>query len=258
LTNDDNLNACAALVQRGDPARFAATMAAPIAARARLFPVYAFNIEVARAPWLTQEPMIAEMRLQWWRDALDEIKRGGAVRRHEVVTPLSEVIDTQGAELLDRLIAARRWDIAKEPFEDAGHFEEHIQNTAGNLMLVAARSLGPVDEETVRDTAYAAGLANWFIAIPALVAAGRIPLVDGRPAAVADLAQNALNRLYRARTNRAAISPAACPALLTAWQAGPVLKQAMHLPSRVLDGTLGTSEFTRRSSLIARALSGRW
>ena len=87
---DDDLTACAQLVERGDPDRFAAAMAAPVRARAVLFPLYAFNLEVARAPWLTQESMIAEMRLQWWRDALEEIRAGGLVRRHEVVTPLAD------------------------------------------------------------------------------------------------------------------------------------------------------------------------
>ena len=74
---DDDLNACAALVERGDPVRFRAAMASPMAARRVLFPLYAFNLEVARAPWVTQEPMIARMRLQWWRDALAEIAAGG-------------------------------------------------------------------------------------------------------------------------------------------------------------------------------------
>jgi 15-cis-phytoene synthase len=55
------VNACAALVQRGDPDRFAAVMAAPVEARARLFVIYAWNLEVARAPWVTSEPLIAEM-----------------------------------------------------------------------------------------------------------------------------------------------------------------------------------------------------
>ncbi|MEN9060069.1 hypothetical protein [Ponticoccus litoralis] len=45
-----DLHACAELVQRADPERFRAVMAAPVAARAALFPIYAFNIEVARAP----------------------------------------------------------------------------------------------------------------------------------------------------------------------------------------------------------------
>ncbi len=46
-----SLEACAALVERGDPDRHAAAMAAPPAARARLWPLYAFNLEGgARAP----------------------------------------------------------------------------------------------------------------------------------------------------------------------------------------------------------------
>ena len=73
--------ACAGLVERGDPDRFLAVMAAPPAARARLFPLYAFNLEVARAPWVTQEPMIAEMRLQWWRDAVEMLAGDGPVAR---------------------------------------------------------------------------------------------------------------------------------------------------------------------------------
>ena len=63
LTND--INGCAGLVQRGDADRFMAIMAAPVSARAVLFPLFAMNIEVSRAPWVTQESMIAEMRLQW-------------------------------------------------------------------------------------------------------------------------------------------------------------------------------------------------
>ena len=72
---DADLIACADIVRRADPARFQAAMAAPVAARSVLFPIYAFNVEVARAPWVTSEPMIAEMRLQWWVDALEEIAR---------------------------------------------------------------------------------------------------------------------------------------------------------------------------------------
>ena len=54
-----SFEACAALVEKADPLRFRAAMAAPVPARKVLFPLYAFNIEVARAPWVTQEAMIA-------------------------------------------------------------------------------------------------------------------------------------------------------------------------------------------------------
>ena len=106
-----SLQACANLVAKGDPDRFAATMAAPVAARRVLFPFYAFNLEVARAPWVTQEPLIAEMRLQWWADALDEIARGGPVRRHEVTDALGRSLGAGGCDhpaADSRCAAARR------------------------------------------------------------------------------------------------------------------------------------------------------
>ena len=77
------LNACAELVRQGDPDRFLATMAATPEARAKLFPLYAFNLEVAKAPWVTREPMIAQMRLQWWQDIVTEVVEGKPPRAHE-------------------------------------------------------------------------------------------------------------------------------------------------------------------------------
>ena len=116
-----SLDACARLVEQGDPDRFAATMAAPLAARARLLPLYAFNLEVARAPWVASEPMIAEMRLQWWRDVLDDPAR----RAHEVAGPLHDLIREAAlpVDVLDRMAAARRWDVWREPFEDRAAFD---------------------------------------------------------------------------------------------------------------------------------------
>ena len=95
--------ACARIVKQGDPDRFVATMAAPAPMRPALFAIFAFNVEVTRAPWLTSEPMIAEMRLQWWRDALAEIGAGSRVRHHEVAVALAQVLDREGAAILDKL-----------------------------------------------------------------------------------------------------------------------------------------------------------
>jgi phytoene/squalene synthetase len=255
---DADVTACADLVRRADPARFQAAMAAPVAARAALFPIYAFNVEVARAPWVTSEPMIAEMRLQWWVDALEEIRAGNTARRHEVVTPLARVLDAEAAGLLGDLIAARQWDIERTPFEDEAQFTRYIEATSGNLIRVAARALGPADEDVLRDAGFALGLANWFRAIPALEAAGRKPLPDGRPEAVGALAIEGLRRLANARAARAGVSSAAVPALFPLWEAGPVLRAAMRRPTSVADGTLDTAPARSRLMLMLRALSGRW
>ena len=258
MTFDADLVACAQAVERGDPDRFAATMASPLPARAVLFPIYAFNIEVSRAPWVTQESMIAEMRLQWWRDALSEIGDRGVVRRHEVVTPLAHILDRDGAALLDRLVEMRRWDIYRDPFEDMAHFLEYIDATSGNLILAAARALGPVPEAPVRQAGRAIGIANWLRAVPALEQAGRIPLVEGTPDAVRALARRGLEALTQARAGRRAVPRAVRPALLPLWQAGPVLSRAARDPRRVAEGRLELAPAHARFALMARALSGRW
>ncbi len=257
-TFDNDLVACADMVRRGDPSRFKAVMAAPVAARAVLFPIYAFNLEVARAPWVTQEPMIAEMRLQWWRDVLEQIRSGGGARRHEVVTPLTRVLDAEATRLLDALIAARRRDTERAPFDSDAAFRDYISATSGNLMLVAARALGPSEDAVVRDAGFALGIANWFRAIPALERAGCRPLPDGRPDAVRGWAEEGMQALARARDRRASVSNAAGPALLTLWETGPVLDAARRDPRKVGEGALDPSPVRSRAMLMARAMSGRW
>ncbi len=255
---DDDVKACAALVHRADPDRFMAVMAAPVALRPKLFPLYALNVEVARAPWVTQETMIAEMRLQWWRDALQEIAEGKAVRRHEVVTPLSQVLSPDLAATLDEYVAVRRWDIYRDPFEDEAHFDTYINHSAGSLMVAAAQVLGEADEAVLRDFGYGVGVANWFRAIPDLEARGRIPLLDGTPDGVRSLAQKALDKLQRARSNSAGVSADARPALFAGWQAEWVLRRVVTRPERVAVGDLAQGEIRRRASLMWSVASGRW
>lgn len=255
----DDVAACAGIVFRADPERFRAVMAAPVAAREKLFPIYAFNIEVARAPWVTVEPLIAEMRLQWWRDTLAAIGAGEAARHHEVAAPLARAIGPQEAALLDALIEARRWDIHREPFADLDAFRAHIDATSGNLLLAAARVLDPAAPEgPLRAAGLALGLANWLRAVPALEAAGRVPLVDGRPEAVRALAAEGLDALARARAARRQVSRMARPALLAVWPAGPVLAAARAAPGRVARGRLEPAPAISRLRLIARAATGRW
>jgi len=258
MSFDADLIACAALVERADPWRFRAVMAAPVDARRVLFPLYAFNVEVARAPWVTQEPMIAEMRLQWWRDVCEEMTNGGPVRRHEVATPLAGAITGDAVQALDELVAARRWDIYKDAFEDAAHFARYIDQTAGNLTWVAASALGQADEQVVRDAAYAAGVAAWLRAIPELEARGRVPLLDGTPDGVVTLAGDALVRLEKARTQRSKIDKPARAALLHVGPAKTILKYAVQDPAAVVQGRLPDPIHVDRMGLAVRALTGRW
>ena len=251
------VSSCAALVERGDPDRFVAIMAAPRAARPRLWPLYAFNLEIARAPWVTKEPMIAEMRLQWWRDVV----AGPAPRAHEVAGPLHALIQSAALPIpvLDRMIEARRWDVYTTPFADRAAFDQYLDDTAAGLLWLAACSLGAGAEAEmpVRAYGWAMGLANYLRAIPELEQRGRRPLVDGRPSAIAALAEDGLRCIATARRAGAMVGAGAA-ALLAGWQSEAVLKIAMADPAAVAEGRLHLSEFSRRGRLMAQALTGRW
>jgi phytoene/squalene synthetase len=242
-----SVDACAALVQRGDPDRFRAVMAAPVGVRAQLLPLYAFNLEVARAPWVTQEPLIAEMRLQWWRDVIADPAR----KAHEVAGPLHDVIRA-GAPILalDAMAAARRHDVWGEPFADRAELLAYLNDTGAALMWAAAAACGasPAAEDTARNHGLAAAAAAFLRALPELTARNKPGLpADTTPA---DLARHGLTALHSARKTRRALGPAA-PVLLSAWLAAPVLSRvaAGHDPD--------PPEFTRRGRLLWATVTGR-
>lgn len=249
----DDIASCADLVRRGDHDRFLAIMSAPVAKRGALFVIYAFNLEVVRAPWVTQEPMIAEMRLQWWLDAIEEIYEGGVVRRHEVVTPLAELVKSCDLPraLFDDLITARRWDIYKEPHAHAFAFEDYIMATSGNLMALACLAIGmPVgDTEHAKAYGFSDGIARLFLAIPELENTQRYPLIDGRADAVVGLAQGALSRMQSVSFS----DRSAHDALRTAWMSKQILKSVVSDPSAVANGTLAPTDFSKKLRLLYKS-----
>lgn len=253
---------CAALVERSDPDRFLATMAAPPSARLRLWPLYAYNIEIARAPYASSEPLVAEMRLQWWIDLIEGIGQGARSPKGDIGEALSALLQSTPIPpgLLSGMAEARRWEVWREPFADRAHFDDFIDATAGNLMWAACLALGAPThaEAVVRDFAWGAGLASWLAAVPELAARGRRPLVDGGAAAVADLARDGLARIARARQSRHLVPRSAIPALWAGWQTRALLKQAAKTPARVVEGTLATADFAKKTTLILRAATGYW
>src|SRR3546814_9275649 len=74
--------------------------------------LYAFNYEVAKTAEVVSEPMIGQIRLQWWRESLAGIYEGRA-RQHEVVQPLARAVTARALPraLLETIIDAREFDL---------------------------------------------------------------------------------------------------------------------------------------------------
>ena len=136
-----------AKVRRLDADRWLAAQFAPAEARGRLVALYAFHQEIARVGELVSEPMLGEIRLAWWREALDEIfDPAVTVRRHETALALGDACATSASSLralLDGLIDARQRDLDEQPFADLGELSAYTEHTAGGLMLAAAEMVFP-------------------------------------------------------------------------------------------------------------------
>lgn len=150
-------------IKAADPDRFRAAQLADKPARERLLWIYAFHLELAKVPEIVSEPMIGDIRYQWWRDAVDEIYGGGKVRAHEVTTPLADVLRSTDIPRfwVDRLIDGRNRDLDPTPFTDLDAARDYCRQTSGVLMQIAAKCLtDDFDTETVMAMGEAWGLTG--------------------------------------------------------------------------------------------------
>ncbi len=159
----------ATLVRRHDPDRFLTALFAPSEQRDTLLALYAFNHELARARDMTSEPTLALIRLQWWREVVD-----GAVRRHEVATPLAAAIDRGALQRADlhSLIDAREIE-ADDAIDTVEAWRTYVLSGAGGLVVAAARLLGAPEPEALRPLGAAYGVAGSLRSVKPLAARGR-------------------------------------------------------------------------------------
>lgn len=141
---------CAKQIKTHDYDRFLITLFAPKEAREDLFALYSFNYEVAKIRETVSEPMLGEIRLQWWREAIDGIYQGKP-RNHEVVLPLFDAIKNKNIakETFLNIIDARTADIYDENPKTVDDFESYLGATSGNLTRLAAEMIGDGDEKTL-------------------------------------------------------------------------------------------------------------
>ncbi len=254
-----SLQACAEIVKRGDTARFLSAMTAKPETRAKLFVLYAFNVEIARAAWISQEELVCEMRLQFWADALDRLENGQAGQSHEILPPLADLIAAHDLpiDLFREMIAARRWDIYRDPFESTAQLDQHIDHTNGHLMWLSVLAMGinANQERRIRDYAYGVGVANWLVAVSKLTALGRQPLISGDHQEIKDLSFTGLHKLRG--IGRKGLWPYG-GALRAGWEADWVLRTARRFPYRVKDGTLQRAAFFSKGSLLRKSFLGSW
>jgi phytoene synthase len=240
------------IARDGDLDRYVSALFAPGACREHLFALYAFNVELARIGEQVSEPQLGEIRLQWWRDALDRASSGETTGQ-----PVADAIGFAVRECklsrpsLAGLIDARSFDVSVKIMPDTAALDDYLANTAGALFKLAAeigmaggravepRALG----EAVRAAGIGYGLTGLMRALPVRVRRGRVYIPEDRllrhgtsPAQLlageasegltellADLRETARAALGSARQYVAELPPAARPTFLPLALVDPYL-----------------------------------
>jgi phytoene synthase len=133
--------------------RYLISLRLPRAVQPALWAVQAFNLELAKIAPTVSEAMLGQIRLQWWREAIDKIASGKTPRQHDVTLAVAKAMQEYALPLplLHRMIDARAQELTPTPFADIAELLGYLGDTAGILCHLHSHiSLGRAldDDET--------------------------------------------------------------------------------------------------------------
>ncbi|MEM7692877.1 MAG: squalene/phytoene synthase family protein [Pseudomonadota bacterium] len=136
------MSAFAATVRAADRTAYLATLFAPEVARPALLALAAYGLELTRIVTRANDPVAAEIRLQWWRDAIrnEGFGEGAGV---PLVTALREAAN-RFAWPLDTLCTiseGRIHDLYADPFADFDAFDGYAGEVFGAPLQLGAMAV---------------------------------------------------------------------------------------------------------------------
>lgn len=168
---------CEDLLRGEDKDRWLASLFVPRELRRHIHALYAFSLEIARVNEIVSEPLLGEIRLQWWRDALEG---AGEAKANPVAATLLDTIahfDLPKAPLLE-LISARVHDLYGEPAQSVAALEAYTEATSSNLfrlaMLILDGKEAPASREVALHAGIAYGITGLLRALPWLSMRGQV------------------------------------------------------------------------------------
>ena len=157
----NNISFCIEKVRKHDYYRYLCCLLAGEEIRNRLFVIYAFNNEIAKIPHVITEPMAGYIRLEWWREAIDELYNGPPVRHnHEVTKAIYGIISEVKIpkEMFIKVIDGREAEIEFETPENMDGLKKYSADISSSLFELLLRLVEIKDSNAV-EAAHYAGIA---------------------------------------------------------------------------------------------------
>lgn len=133
MQNDtENRQYCRKMVAESDRERYLWSLFAAADRQPAVWAVWAFNQEIAKIWDTVSEPALADIRLQWWHEVLDEITAGN-IRQQPVIEELA-VIENKDVvfPLLKQAIEARKAELFTGGSDISG-LKEYATGAGGAL-----------------------------------------------------------------------------------------------------------------------------
>lgn len=127
-----------ALLRRVDEDRWLAARFATRDARPKLAAVNALNYEIARTAWAVKNETLGDIRLAFWREAIEEIHAGKTPRAHPALEGYAAAQPNEAMlAAWQTLIAAREKDLQAVPFASWPELQAYAEATAGGVFRIA-------------------------------------------------------------------------------------------------------------------------
>lgn len=176
--SNHSLSHLAQEARKNDPDRFLAAMFAPAAVREALFALINLNAELAQIPETVSEPLLGQIRLQWWRETLTAMGEGPRWQSHEVLVPLQAAAQRHqlSSALLVAMVDARERDLDEAPFESMAELELYAESAGAPLLRLWRHLLGLPEDPYAVQVGGAYALVGLLRALPYYQGRGRLYL----------------------------------------------------------------------------------
>ena len=165
-------------LREGERALFLCSLFLPEPYRSAVIALYTFNLEITRIRGLINEPLVGQLRLKWWYDAVESMG-AGKISNHPVIRAIEQVIREFELDPLRflSLVEANAADLSPSQPGNVIEMLEQIDKTSGvlyNILVNVVDANGSADAlRAGYHIARACGISRMLRSLPADVNAGR-------------------------------------------------------------------------------------
>jgi 15-cis-phytoene synthase len=204
-----------------DPDRYAAALFAPNEMHDPLIAITAVAGDIARIPLSVSDPVLAEIRLQWWRDALEALKQG-----NKTGNPLADnfsallIQDRQFEQKFLTFVDARSAQVEAIALGDFGAvLEASIASETAifSASIEAVKMTGEeLDQSAITDAGQAYGAASFVRDLHKISERLRVrgQTLDKAASVLETAKSRAETSLIRLKSGKSWLSPPVLPVLL--------------------------------------------